>query len=51
MFSARLYQNGNEIELMGLARFMRSRELAVNGKIKIIGNIHENPELLEKNND
>lgn len=46
-WSAQLYHRGIKNELMTLGRYIYSRERAVRSKIEVIGNIYENPELLE----
>lgn len=47
LWSAQLYLNGELNESMSLRRYLYSRERAAKGKMRVIGNVHENPELLE----
>ena len=47
-WAAQLYHNGVKNELMTLGRYIHSRERAVRTRIEVIGNIYENPELLDE---
>lgn len=46
-WSALTYFKGKENELMTLCRYIRTRERSMRAGVEVIGNIHENPELLE----